>query len=86
MAERHEAIRTCIGCRERAPRRELRRWVLAHEGDRARIVPDDRCGLPGRGAWLHDDEQCIEQAIRRRAFRRALRVAGDVEVDIDRGE
>jgi predicted RNA-binding protein YlxR (DUF448 family) len=59
--------------------------VLARGGERARIVPDDRCELPGRGAWLHDDQHCIEQATRRRAFRRALRIAGDVEVDIDRG-
>jgi predicted RNA-binding protein YlxR (DUF448 family) len=58
--------------------------VLARDGERARIVPDDRCELPGRGAWLHDEEQCFEQALRRRAFRRALRIPGDVEVEFDR--
>ena len=32
--------------------------------------------LPGRGAWLHPVTQCVQQAIRRRAFTRALRITG----------
>jgi predicted RNA-binding protein YlxR (DUF448 family) len=31
---------------------------------------------PGRGAWLHPDERCLSAALRRRAFGRALRIAG----------
>lgn len=57
--------------------------MLTHDGGRARVVPDDRQRLPGRGAWLHDHDECRQLAIRRRAFRRALRIAGDIEVDID---
>ncbi len=34
----------------------------------------------GRGAWLHPSVRCLEQALKRRAFARALR-AGDVQVD-----
>lgn len=29
--------------------------------------------LPGRGAWLHPDPACLETAVKRRAFSRALR-------------
>ncbi|GAA2160208.1 hypothetical protein GCM10009845_07920 [Pedococcus bigeumensis] len=39
-----------------------------------RLSPDPRRRLPGRGAWLHPTGDCLEQALRRRAFGRALRV------------
>jgi hypothetical protein len=32
--------------------------------------------LPGRGAWLHPNQQCLRAAIRRRVFGRALRITG----------
>ncbi|WP_434811726.1 YlxR family protein [Microbacterium sp. bgisy189] len=67
-----EPVRTCVGCRARAPRPSLLR-VVAHDGV---LVPDERAVLPGRGAWVHDTESCVDAAIRRRAFGRALRVSG----------
>jgi predicted RNA-binding protein YlxR (DUF448 family) len=45
------------------------------------LVPDPRRRLPGRGAHLHPDLQCLELAIRRQAFRRALRIPAAPEVD-----
>jgi predicted RNA-binding protein YlxR (DUF448 family) len=45
------------------------------------LVPDPRRRLPGRGAHLHFDPQCLESAIRRQAFRRALRITASPEVD-----
>jgi uncharacterized protein len=44
--------------------------------DIAIIVVDTAGNLPGRGAWLHPDRQCLHRAIRRRAFARALRITG----------
>jgi hypothetical protein len=38
-----------------------------------RLTPDPRHRLPGRGAWLHPTGDCLDQALRRRAFGRALR-------------
>ncbi|MEO6866596.1 MAG: YlxR family protein [Gaiellales bacterium] len=76
MAERHEAVRTCIGCRKRGERGSLLRYVLAHEPEGIVAVRDDGRRLPGRGAWLHDDPKCRQLAIKRRALRRALRVSG----------
>ncbi|BDZ43917.1 hypothetical protein GCM10025865_32160 [Paraoerskovia sediminicola] len=35
---------------------------------------DDTRSSPGRGAWIHEDPACLEQALRRRALQRALRV------------
>jgi predicted RNA-binding protein YlxR (DUF448 family) len=45
------------------------------------LVPDPRRRLPGRGAHLHLDPQCLESAIRRQAFRRALRITSSPDVD-----
>jgi hypothetical protein len=36
--------------------------------------------MPGRGAWLHPVEDCVELAQRRRAFERALRLPGRVDL------
>ena len=42
----------------------------------ARVLrPDPRRRLPGRGAWLHPVAECLDEAVRRRAFGRALRLA-----------
>jgi uncharacterized protein len=67
-----EPVRTCVGCRTRAPRSALLR-VVARGSD---LVPDPRAAMPGRGAWLHPTPECVETAIRRRAFVRALRAPG----------
>ena len=40
------------------------------------VTVDSAGNLPGRGAWLHPDQQCLLEAIRRRAFLRALRITG----------
>jgi len=37
------------------------------------VVVDERRRLPGRGAWLHADQACVDLAVRRRAIGRALR-------------
>ncbi|MEU0744527.1 YlxR family RNase P modulator [Streptomyces sp. NPDC006134] len=68
--------RTCVGCRERAVKNELLR-IVAVEGA---CVPDPRGTLPGRGAYVHPATACLDQAVRRRAFPRALRVPGALDV------
>jgi len=71
-----EPARTCVGCRQRDARAALLRLV-ARDGA---IVPDQNASLPGRGAWVHRDRDCVEAAIRRRAFGRALRMTGELDV------
>lgn len=48
------------------------------------LTPDPRRRLPGRGAWLHPDLECLRRAERRGAFPRALRVPGPLAVDVVR--
>jgi predicted RNA-binding protein YlxR (DUF448 family) len=44
------------------------------------LVPDPRGRLPGRGAHLHRDLRCLDRAEARRAFERALRLSGPVDL------
>ncbi|MCF3178943.1 MULTISPECIES: YlxR family protein [Streptomyces] len=69
--------RTCVGCRERAAKSDLLRIVAI--GDEC--VPDHRGTLPGRGAYVHPAVVCLDQAVRRRAFPRALRSAGPLDTE-----
>jgi uncharacterized protein len=64
-----DPVRTCVGCRRRAPQRELIRLVRTPEGT---LAVGRR--LPGRGAWLcAGSTACLERAARRNALTRALR-------------
>ncbi|TFC51359.1 YlxR family protein [Cryobacterium sp. TMT2-17-1] len=70
-------VRTCIGCRLRAPRSSLLR-VVAQESE---LVVDETATLPGRGAWLHPTTACFRDALRRHAFGRALRVTSSMDAN-----
>ncbi|WP_372465783.1 YlxR family protein [Nocardia spumae] len=79
-------VRTCVGCRKRELAADLLRVVAQSPGsvpDRDAavvIVPDPQRRLPGRGAWLHPVSACLSMAERRRAFGRALRVSGKLDI------
>ena len=67
-------VRTCIGCRRRAAKRELLRVVAGADAEgHWSVVPDPTATAPGRGAHLHPTAECLALAERRRAFARALR-------------
>ncbi|ORB62457.1 DNA-binding protein [Mycobacterium shinjukuense] len=70
-------MRTCVGCRKRELAVGLLRVVAESTGNGSyAVIVDTTRRLPGRGAWLHPERRCVQQAIRRRAFTRALRIAG----------
>ncbi|MGH3545608.1 MAG: YlxR family protein [Mycobacteriales bacterium] len=73
-------VRTCIGCRKRACISELFRLTLVNQGGVWSAVPDISRRLPGRGAWLHSSPACLALAERRRAFGRALRHVGTIDI------
>ncbi|MGH1548152.1 YlxR family protein [Leifsonia poae] len=70
-----ESVRTCVGCRSRAPRSSLLRVVVQE----SELVADPSATRPGRGAWLHPTAECFDLAVKRRAFGRALRVEGALD-------
>ncbi|WP_255955514.1 YlxR family protein [Streptomyces odontomachi] len=69
--------RMCVGCRERAAKRDLLRIVKIED----RCVPDRRGTLPGRGAYVHPALVCLDLAERRRAFPRAFRARGQLDIE-----
>ena len=79
----HGMARTCVGCRRRDVRSALLR-VVAERSDTgeniAGVVVDQRLRLPGRGAWLHPTPECLDLAVRHKAFGRALRVKAFLDV------
>ncbi len=69
---KHVPQRTCIACRRTDAKRALIRLVRDAEG-RVQIDPTGKRN--GRGAYLCHDPVCWEQAIRRHALERALRIS-----------
>ena len=66
----------CVSCREMQPKKELTRVVRTPEG----IVKVDRTGRAnGRGAYLCKRRACWEQALKRKALDRALKMTLDAE-------
>lgn len=68
-------MRTCLGCRQREPQTKLIRVVLVN----GKALADPTKSAPGRGAYLHQDSECISSAINRRLFNRAFKVSGQID-------
>jgi predicted RNA-binding protein YlxR (DUF448 family) len=74
---RHEPARTCVGCRGEAGKAALIRIVHSPDG----TVAVDRTGhAAGRGAYVHNDPECINQARKRKSLERALK--GSIEPEL----
>ncbi|HEY7063981.1 MAG TPA: YlxR family protein [Chloroflexota bacterium] len=68
---RHVPARTCVGCREEQPKRQLVRIVRAPSGG---VTVDPTGKAAGRGAYLCRRPECWTDALRRGALAGALRV------------
>lgn len=62
-------MRQCLGCREMKTKRELIRAVRSPEGE---ISLDFKGKLPGRGAYLCPDPECLKKAVKAKALERAF--------------
>ena len=70
MNDMRPLLRTCIGCRSACPTSEM---VRLSATDRGVAVAEK--GRGGRGAWLHPKRECVERAVKARAFARAFKRA-----------
>ncbi|WP_344008235.1 YlxR family protein [Nocardioides lentus] len=71
-----------MGCRGRAAADELLRVTAGPDAHgRPAVVPDPGRRAPGRGAHVHPDPACLDLAVRRKAFPRALRVPPPLSVE-----
>ncbi len=62
-------MRQCVGCREMKPKKELIRVVRSPEGT---VSLDLKGKLPGRGAYVCPDPECLKRARKSRALERAF--------------
>ena len=68
-------IRRCVGCGEGKPKKELVRVVRSAAGE----VNLDLTGrMPGRGAYLCPDTECLRKARKARRLQRACEGAAEV--------
>ncbi len=75
MSRQSIRVRTCIATRTTHPDTELLRVVA--QG--ASLLPDPARCMPGRGAWITPTLAAFNQAMKRHAFQRALRVSASVD-------
>ena len=52
----------CVGCRKQGLKPELVRFVRLADGH---LTPDPTGRMPGRGAYVHPDEACLQLARKR---------------------
>jgi predicted RNA-binding protein YlxR (DUF448 family) len=66
------SIRTCVGCGERSPQHEMRRFGVAGDGS---LVLASARRPRGRAAYLHRRPECARALPRSKRMFRSLRVA-----------
>ena len=71
MKPRHVPLRTCSGCREQRPKREMVRVVRLED---ASVVVDETGRRNGRGAYLCRAPECWQRALRTGSLAHALKV------------
>lgn len=64
-------MRQCLGCREMKPKRELIRAVKSPDGE---VNMDFKGKMPGRGAYLCPNGECLKKAMKSKALERAFSV------------
>lgn len=67
-------MRTCIGCNEQKPKRDLIRIVKSADGD---VSLDFTGKKNGRGAYVCCDIACVEKAIKSKRLSRVFEMAVD---------
>lgn len=77
MRRKHVPMRTCVGCRKGAPKRDLIRVVRNPQGE----VELDLTGKrPGRGVYICSNVECLNAAVKGRQLERALKTNIDEQV------
>ena len=81
MAESAKPPRTCLACRQMKDKRELTRVVRTPDGE---IKLDDTGRMPGRGAYLCKEPECLKRVLKSRALERALKqpISEDVKNEL----
>ena len=70
-------LRTCMGCNEKKPKKELVRIVKNKEGQ---ISLDKTGKLDGRGAYICDSVECLDKVIKSKRLEKVLESSISEEV------
>lgn len=69
--------RTCIGCNEKKDKNQFIRIVKDNQNN----ISIDKTGkVNGRGAYICDNTECLEKAIKNRKIEKSFKMAIDNEV------
>ncbi len=71
--------RTCIATRQTLPAKAMIRFVAGPDGS---VVPDLKLRLPGRGVWVSAGHAHVAEAVRRKAFARALKAPASADAGL----
>lgn len=77
MAVKKIPQRMCTGCGQMRDKKSLLRIVCTPEGE---IVPDTTGRLPGRGAYLCPNADCLKKALKTKRLERSLKAAPDPKI------
>jgi len=69
--------RKCIGCNVSKPKKELIRIVRTPEGE---MLIDSSKRVNGRGAYICNDPECLQKAIKSKGLNRAFKMNVDADV------
>ena len=72
MSRKHVPQRTCIGCREIRPKREMVRIVRTPDDG---VEIDETGKMSGRGAYLCRRQECWDIALKKDRLRHALKTS-----------
>lgn len=70
-------LRTCMGCNEKKPKKELVRIVKNKNG---KIFIDRTGKADGRGAYICDSAECLEKIIKSKRLEKVLEITIPEEV------
>ena len=69
--------RTCIGCGEQKTKKELLRIVKNQAGE---IKVDKTGKLPGRGAYICNNSECLEKAVKSKRLEKSFEMKIDSSI------
>lgn len=69
MPEKKIPLRMCVGCGEHFPKRELVRIVCGKDGG---IAVDTTGRMPGRGAYICRNPECLKKGRKARRLEKAF--------------
>ena len=82
--DKKEPLRSCIVTRQSGDKNDLIRFVLGPENC---VIPDIREKLPGRGVWVTNSKQMVQEAQKRKlfasGFKQKVQTTGTIGDDVE---